>query len=77
MNYSAETAPHIMKEDVGYLAPWATRPYGDAPCDAYGNPINEDGTVQAYIIPSYSSDHYSVRQYKNLFDSLYKDHKDD
>lgn len=70
MNYSAETAPCIDKEMIGYLAPWATRPYGDAPCDAYGNPINEDGTVQAYVIPSYSSNHYNVRKYGNLFDLL-------
>lgn len=36
------------------------RPYKDPPCDIYGNPINEDGTVQAYVIPEWSSDNYNT-----------------
>ena len=34
------------------------RPFKDKPCDFYGNPKNPDGTVQAYVIPEWSTGTY-------------------
>ena len=55
---------HFIKEVEGGV--W--RPRGDQPCDYYGNPINANGTVQAYVIPEYSCSKYTKGYYNILLD---------
>lgn len=70
--YTAETAPCIQRNLIGYQAPFATRSYGSSPCDGYGNPINPDGTIQMYVHVSYANE-YPVKNYRiGRFDSFNK-----
>lgn len=42
------------------------RPQWSEPCDKYGNPINEDGSIQVYVIEHVIVD-YPRKTYKNVF----------
>lgn len=42
------------------------RPQWSEPCDKYGNPINEDGSIQAYVIEHVVT-HYPRKTYYRTF----------
>ena len=48
--------------DLFKLLGW--RPQWSEPCDELGNPINENGTVQAYAMKSDSISSYAIKTYK-------------
>lgn len=43
---------------------YTPRPQWDEPCDELGNPINEDGTVQAYAIKACPCPYYVIKNIK-------------
>lgn len=54
-----------MKQEIGKVAKIiGLRPQLSKPCDELGNPINENGTVQAYAIKSDPVNHYAVKTYQ-------------